>query len=145
MNDKRLLDIRFRAENDPRLSKGARWLMTRLVSEKYMDSHFICTEEFPLPHSEVSRLTFVCEKQAYRYLKELQSRLYIRFEALKTSPATKFFKFVFFEPKQHREVITANHTEAKKVRAERATRAMKRAVATPEKAGRFTKRKSWDD
>jgi hypothetical protein len=92
-NPKReLVDLRLRAEKDQALSYAAFWMLSAVISDRYIDSNFSPADEFPLAWSFFRQR--MCRSTAEKYLNELVERKYLFLVGIKGSPPTNHYQFV---------------------------------------------------
>lgn len=90
MKDPRLIDLRLKCERDKKVTDGAFRLFSRLVSDRYMDSHWRAEDEFTLPASLAQAWTGLTDTDTiYARIKNLVDGGYVRLGALRGCPATR--------------------------------------------------------
>lgn len=103
MKDKRIVDLRNRAERDVTISDGALRLILRLASHVYTNPHMLADDSFPLPAARVAQLCGLRDPEVcYRRIYELlptpgiaygkHRKSYLRRVEKKGCPPTWYFK-----------------------------------------------------
>ena len=86
MKDKRITQMKFRAERDLKITHAAMRLILRACSHVYVNPHRAPESEFALTWLTVASWTGCGKKQAYRLLDELAKARYLKFHGLQGSP-----------------------------------------------------------